>query len=259
MTQNTATEKKSLHRRNSFNKDNLQCIISPCKIFNSDFYDLNYQIYNFWRSSWTKTFSEIDQSFSQTSEEYCRHHKVVSLRYQGEIIACALLDLFDLHSPIHKDHKYFLAYPENVFTDFLKLSEKGPVMTVGYLTVDPRFKLQPFIAQLLSGLVLKYYYSTDVQLLITYTRNTKRVNQLAFRFGGIPLAENLIAFGEPTDFVYFSQLQYQNLKLHPYYDDFYFFWNERLEIKNDNSLDKLNKRRPNNEKNNSTISLSSNA
>ncbi len=251
MNENTLSENTKSKKRITFNTNELRCIVSPCKIFNSEYNELSYQIFHFWRHSWTNTFKQIDQDFSQTSEEYCRHHRVVALQYQGEIIACALLDLFDLHSPIHKEHKYFLAYPNSVYSDFIKLAEAGPVMTVGYLTVDPRFKLQPFIAQLLSGLCLLYYYSTETQLLITYTRNTKRVNQLAFRFGGIPIAENLMAFGEPTDFVYFTQQQFLFLKQHTYFDDFYNFWNERLEITHKQQF----QRRKTNEKTDTTRSL----
>lgn len=187
------------------------------------------EIFKFWHQNWKKAFSEISMGFSESSEEFCRHENIVALLHGETVIGCVLMDRFDLENPVHLRHHYFTNYPPEVLQKLSVLTQGRPAMTVGYLTLQAEYRKLPGLTDTLLGLAVKYFLLSGSEILITYTRNTRKTNDLTFRLGARPLLQGVSVRGEPSDFVYFdkniSPAQFQQ---NPYISFIEKLWNQQL-------------------------------
>jgi hypothetical protein len=204
------------------------CVLLSAKTLNSDCHELSEKVYDFWYQNWATTFSEIGHKFSATSEEFCRHDEVVALIHKNHVVACVLLDKFDLSSQVHLKHKYFLNYPETVLRQLRFLSAGAPVLTVGYLTIHAEYRGTLGVSDLVLGLAVKRFFESRCKIMISYTRNSRKTNQLTSRLGARTIEKNLTVNGEPSDFVFFDQSAYEILCTSPHSILIDLIWKDRL-------------------------------
>lgn len=230
----------------NLDKNNLVCVVTPTKLFNRN-YELTYEnIFHFWKKNWKFAFSEIKKQFSDTSEEFCRHETAITLWINGQVIGCVLMDRFNICSAVHTQHQYFLKYPESVIEKIRRRSRDNFIQTVGYLTIDQNYRQQPGLTDLILAMAIKYFLESSDEILVTYTRNLRKTNELTFRLGAKNFAQNILINNEPSDFVYFDASSEDFLQKSPYNDLIEKIWKQRILILSESSSQKPNNKRKNN-------------
>lgn len=186
------------------------------------------EAFSFWHFHWDKAFKEIGLNFEVTCEEFFRHEFILVLSYKKKIVGVALMDSFDLSNSIHRRHSYFKNYPEIIVEKLTKISHGALARTFGYLAVDPQYRKNYRLADILLGLAVNKVLSEPNPFLITYTRNTRKTHELTYRLGAIPVAEGLTIRGEGSDFVYFDRSSLKALLEHPQYSVIKSLWDRRI-------------------------------
>jgi hypothetical protein len=198
---------------------------------------VQYQkLFDFWYRVWQQTFTEINLSFSQFSDEFCRHEYAIALFHKEEVIACVLVDQFDLQNKVHLKHHYFANYPEEVIQNLSNRALGKPIMTVGYLTLDKKYRKFDGLTDVVLGLAVKKFLESENHILISYTRNTRRTNDLTFRLGAKIILADVMVRGEPSDFVYFDKSSDKKFMEHSKYHIIMDIWESKFQ----KGPDKLN-------------------
>ena len=224
--------------RSFYSNADLQYCVLPGKYLSQIHRQLYAEIFKFWHKSWSRTFSEIELPFAATSEEFCRHEEVTCLTYKGFVIACALVDYFDISNPVQQNHSYFANYPVDVLKKVNLASKNLPVFTFGYLAIDPDFRKQHALADLIVGLAVRRIQESANPLMITYTRNSRKTNDLGYRLGAHVLASNLVVRGESSDFIYFDTASMQTILHNESYSIMQKLWDEKIYVPSLNVIEK---------------------
>ncbi len=174
------------------------------RYFGSQLNDFYQEVYHFWKAQWLNAFNEINTEFSNNSEEFCRHSDITALLYKDKVVAITLLDVFDISNSVHTDHKYFSCYPADVLKLAKDLSGGAPVFTAGYLAIDPNFRKNYQLADVILGLAVKRLSESPFKIMLTYTRNTRKTHELTYRLGAKSFQQGVKIRGEDSDFVYFD-------------------------------------------------------
>jgi len=211
----------------------LRCCVMPGKYFGYENLGLYSSLYSFWHQQWSETFSEIGIPFDQMSEEFCRHEEIVGLLYDDKIAAVVLLDCFNPSSIVHQKHRYFVHYPSWVVEKIQSISQGRPVLTAGYLAVDPAFR-GCSLSDVVLGLGVMRLKESPCDVMITYTRNARGTNQLTYRVGGQAIVQNQMVRGEPSDFVYFDESSPLVLEKNSVYGVIQDLWNRKIYIPSSN-------------------------
>lgn len=193
-----------------FYKEIQYCVL-PGRYSGSAHRSLYSDLYRFWRVSWAKAFFEINKQVSLPVNEFFRHEEVTCLTYKNSVVACALIGYFDIDNPVHLEHQYFENYPEEVLHKIKSLSNSMPVFTFGYLAIDPTYRKDHMLADIIVGLAVRRIQESENPLMITYTRNSRKTNDLGYRLGAKAIAKNHIANGESSDFIYFDSSSMQTV------------------------------------------------
>ncbi len=188
------------------------------------------EIFKFWHDQWAHAFAEIDMPFSESSEEFCRHEEVTGIFLNDRVIAIVLLDYFDLANEVHKRHKYFSSYPPSVLEELQRLARGKPVFTSGYLAIDPQFRRDYHMSDIILGLAVKRLRESPSSIMITFTRNTRRTHDLTYRLGSKAIVKDLIVRGEPSDFVYFDRGSLETVESHVAHPQMAYLWDKKIFI-----------------------------
>ncbi len=231
----------------SFKSDimrDLRYCLLPGKYCGLQHQSIYSDLFKFWQHHWSNAFLEIGVPFSMTSDEFCRHEEVTCLVYKNRIVACALLDYFDLESTVHKAQHYFLNYPEDILNKITALSAGHPVLSFGYLAVAPEFRGKFRLSDIILGLALVRMNESVSSLMISYTRNTRKTNDLTYRLGAKAIVRGLEIRGEPSDFVYFTGPDNSTLKSHDNYSQIKSLWHDKIFIPSNSNAQTPIKGRP---------------
>lgn len=204
--------------------DELSCYLLPGKYYGETLKDVYLGAYEFWQFWWQKTFTEIDIEFPNTSDEFCRHEKVIILCENKKIIGLAMMDQFDLQNPVHLNYRYFKKYPSNILEHIKHLSLEQPISTFEYLAITPEYRKKFFIADLIMGIAVKSFLKSNHNIMIGYSRNLKKTNDLMYRLGAKALQKGLTINGEDSDFVYFDKASINSLNNHIAYETIEKLW-----------------------------------
>lgn len=212
----------------------MKYVVLPGKLMGAKYQDIYEEIFRFWIAQWQKTFSDLGINFAEVSDEFCRHEEITALLHEEKVIGCVLLDQFDLANQVHLKHHYFANYPKSVLEKLATISTGRPIMTVGYLALDPTYRQGQGVTDLILGLAVRRFLHSDCQALITYTRNTRRTHELTYRVGAIPVAQNISVRGEPSDFVYFDRTSIAKLNQHEHVEIMDKLWREKIFMESKN-------------------------
>ncbi len=206
----------------------LSLYILPGKYWGKRLKSIYHQAFSFWHFHWNKAFTEINLQMSSTSEEFCRHDKAIVLVHRDKVVGLALVDRFDLTNPIHRKHNYFSNYPELIVEKLAQVSRGVITRTFGYLAIDPEYRKNYALADIILGLAVKEINCESNPFMITYTRNTRKTNELTYRLGAKCIGERLLVRGEDSDFVYFDHSSLEVLKQHPQFAVIDRLWEKRI-------------------------------
>lgn len=167
-------------------------------------FELFRQTYQFWHHIWDTTFKELKNKGLQDSDEFHRQKEICVLTSaHNQVIGSFSFSWFDLRFQSHAQHSYFKLYPQPVMDYFAK-NGLQKIMTMGYLCVHPEWrksKLGPFVAEVLVGATCKRFLESDADVLITFTRNNRKMNELGYRHGARCVLGKQVGHNVEVDYI----------------------------------------------------------
>lgn len=160
--------------------------------------------YDFWHKLWLNTFNELTGEKQLNSDDFLRQDEYTFLTYKDEIISFHGYTFFNLNSPSHRQHSYFESYPADALKQLAEMN-LNQVMVMGYFSVAPEWRKSadhPWIAEVQAAFAYQRFKESGVDTLITITRNNRKVNEMAARFGSRCLKANLSLHNVEVDLVY---------------------------------------------------------
>lgn len=184
------------------NMSDLSYIVLPEKIGSLINSDLYFKIYSFWKTQWEPVLRSVKKIEFLKSDDFLRQFEVNALLYQDNVIGILCLDYFDLNSLAHLEHSYFswLSY-----LDYNKFRDCGLSLVINQLAVDPFWRGENGVADLLVGLACKRYSESVFSSMICATRNTRSTNKLAERWSAHILLDDQVVNEEPSTFYRFNK------------------------------------------------------
>ncbi|MBN8537800.1 MAG: hypothetical protein J0M15_12165 [Deltaproteobacteria bacterium] len=196
----------SVGRRVIF-KESLSCHILPGKfgeLVDSEVYS---KIFSFWKQQWEPVMRSVGKADSLHSDEFLRQFEIIALSYESDVVGVLGLDLFDLDNPIHLSHSYFSWLNEverKIFHNF------GFSFIINQLAVSKLWRGGFGAADLLVGLAVKRMENSPFQRCVCYTRNQKKTDSLAHRWGARPILTGQLVHNEPSTYFEFEKNCYSN-------------------------------------------------
>ena len=110
------------------------------------------QIYEFWKSTWEKTFAESGSPESYWLDHFIRQDFVVALKTEDEVIGVHLYTQYNMDSQAALDSEYF-HYVSSLARSRLLKSNFKRTMSMEYLCANPewRYNVQNVGVGLLMG------------------------------------------------------------------------------------------------------------
>lgn len=165
--------------------------------------------YNLWKSVWEETYQkELHVKDPFYSDSFIFNKILGVLSYQGSPVGLALFNTFNINLEPFAQHSFFKDYPKEALT-FLKGPTNTKIMTMGNLAVAPNWrKKKTFISisEIVVGFSVKTFQKSSAEKLIALTRNSRRVNETLYLYGGLPLKKNhSTQFDSNVDIIVYTQ------------------------------------------------------
>jgi len=193
-------------------------------------HELINDIYRFWHRQWIQTFQELKGLSKLYSDDFIRQSEISFITHQNRIVSFFAHAFFDLRLESHRQHSYFKSYPTQ-FLEHLESLNLNKVMTMGWLCVDPTWRKAAkgtFIAQLQAGMAYKRFEKSEADTLITFTRNDRKVNDLAYLYGSICFLPKWKEHNVEVDVVYTLKSSLKNNPDPLLHNTRERLWNERI-------------------------------
>lgn len=208
------------------NTEELQYVILPGKTVSEKYSELYQKLFLFWKKYWQPLYKALDSQYNMSSDLFVRQSEVTGFIYNNEVIALFCMDTFNVASSAHYEHSYFKAYPTEVI-DFLRLNRINRVIVDNQLAVRKEYR-GGVLAELLIGLTLKRLQESSFDYILSYTRNSKKTNEMGYKWGWYPILKNYQAHGESADFVLIEKGNLEKYYLHPLYEQVEQLWKNRI-------------------------------
>lgn len=202
----------------------LKYYVLPGKFGNLANHTVFSKMFDFWKQQWEPLVRSLSKKSQLDSDEFLRQFEITALVYEDDVVGLLGLDLFDLDNPVHLEHSYFswlAAENHSVFKNF------GLSLVINQLAVSKLWRGEYGIADLLVGLATKRMESGAFQRTICYTRNYRRTDSLAERWGARAILKGQMVHSEPSTYYEFPRdcLMLSNHTLKPVVE---ILWQEAL-------------------------------
>lgn len=177
-------------------------LLSPKANSQTDIKQLN-EVYKFWHQIWNDTFVELKGQELKYSDDFVRQDEIAVLYAEGKIVGTFSFSWFNLELSSHRNHSYFKSYPKDVL-EKLEKQNLNQIMTMGYLAVHEDWRktnLGPFVSEVLVGVACKRLVSSPASILLTFTRNNRKMNELGYRHGAKCLKASQREHNVEVDFI----------------------------------------------------------
>lgn len=193
--------------------------------------ELCEKAFRFWKSSWEKTYAElnVNKGPELKSDDFL-DREVGVLVCKNEPIGLFLNNWFDLSRESITSHSYFSNYPSEVIQEYRK---KGfsKVMVLSYLTVHPSWRKSQTdipVSEILFGLGVIRFSETPYENLIGYVRKDLNTHQIFDRHGGVTLM-SMTAYNVEVDHKYMTKETMQLSSLPGVAKATRYLWQNRIE------------------------------
>lgn len=188
--------------RRAISLEKIQYHILPGKFGSLINRPLFSEMFSFWKKQWEPLVKGLAGLSVFKSDDFLRQFEITAISYEGQIVGVLCLDLFDLNNDIHLDHSYFSWLQSNdlrIFQNF------GYSLVINQLTVAKLWRGEFGIADLLVGLAVKRMKQSNFDRTICYTRNFRRTNTLAERWGAHAILDDQLVHNEPSTYYEFPK------------------------------------------------------
>lgn len=196
-------------------------IVSPRTVSQAQSIIQVNKIYHLWKKIWKQTFQEVKANINLSADHFLKHDEILVI-YNGEQpIGMFCLDWYWTKADYDLELKYWDNYPK-LTLKWLETKSISCLMSMSFLTVHPdwrRRQTQHSLSDLLVGFAVQRYLESSADVLLTYTRNDRKTNELGYRHGGEKIPIEHWVHNIPSDVLVFdrnslkTQLS-EGLKLH---------------------------------------------
>jgi hypothetical protein len=163
------------------------------------------KVYDFWHEQWLATFKQLEGAEQLSSDDFFRQNEKMVLTFRGRIVSFLAFSFFDLRLKSHREHSYFHAYPPHVLDQLIEMGLPR-VMTMGQFCVSPEWRKKnsggQFLCHVQAYMAFRRFKHSEADTLITYTRNDRKVNDLAYMYGSKCLLAKWREHNVEVDIVY---------------------------------------------------------
>lgn len=169
---------------------------------NPEHLELCEKAYQFWHSSWIKTFNVlgVKEKHNLFADDFL-DREVGVLTFENEPIGLFFNNWLDTSRDSILNHSYFKNYPDEV-KHFIKNHSKKKVMVLTYMTLSEEWRKSktefPF-SELLFSLGVKRFEYCEYDTLIGYIRKDQNTHEIFYRHGGQKISEST-AYNVNVDF-----------------------------------------------------------
>ena len=96
--------------------------------------ELHDRAYAFWKSFWSKIYSDAGSPESFVPEDFTRQDFIPVILHGDTIVAMHLYTIFNIRSQANREHRYFKFFPEEFFS-YLSDHSVASVLSLEFLTV----------------------------------------------------------------------------------------------------------------------------
>jgi hypothetical protein len=157
--------------------------------------------YAFWHDIWFRSLKAIEPIERLYSDEFMRCDKVGVLYHvpTDQPILLCFYTSHDFHLNQTLDDSYFQAWPREILEKLRGQYETALVCSHWTLGREQRLMPGVDMKHFVLGLIHCVFQDSGLPVLLTTSRNTKKVNQLLSFMGCQPVAKDVIYHGEPAD------------------------------------------------------------
>lgn len=215
--------------------DLFQMVILPGRDPDPAFFRHYQEAYKCWYNVWSDAYRELGVDKKLFSDDFTRQTEICTVFYQMECVGMLFLSWFDMASPASSQDSYFKVWTES---DLTKLTREGQnILVCSNTTIGKTWRKSNCPISMKDLIVYLTCYqrfkNSAADGLTGVTRRARGVHELTYRYGAIPLRENVAHFDE-TDRVDVVAFYKDTIKEGPYEDVVKLgrrMWEERIEVK----------------------------
>lgn len=183
-------------------KDKFQYVILEGK--NTDCIEANYyyKIFDYWHQQWSQLYKSLDIKKELSEEEFYNFSEVSALFFEDRVVGLVFYDCYNLTHKLHQKSQYLKQFPVEKIVHLLPSSK---VLSLSNLMVDLHFRPRMHLSEIMIIFSILRMKTSIFENAIFYTRNRKRVNDMAYKLGGIPLLQNILVNNENSDVAIFNK------------------------------------------------------
>lgn len=160
--------------------------------------------YEMWKKSWWDVFEQIEKPYLMHSDQFMRQDSILALFCNNKCAGLSFFSEADMNERFWNEDSYFSVWPQLAIK---KLTAQGNrVLVCSYFTVSHEFrKTHTNIStkDVLLGLLVRYFMTTSSDVMTGSLRNSKGINSLCYRWGALPLMQEVKFNHESNDLVGF--------------------------------------------------------
>ncbi|MCA9681729.1 MAG: hypothetical protein KC457_06005 [Myxococcales bacterium] len=137
------------------------------------------------------------------SDAFVEQDEFVCLSHGDEVIGLYMFRWFDMTLRSSLEHSHIRKFPPELI-DELVANGCRSLMCVGHLAVDPAWRRSRIgfgVAEVLVGFSMLRFFESQADVAITYSRNNRKTNEMAYRHGAVALCRGVEAFRGESDIV----------------------------------------------------------
>jgi hypothetical protein len=159
---------------------------------------------------------DLDGAELRFADDFSRQDEIGALFFGNECVGLSGYRWLDLSLAYHRADSYFAAWPAAVLD---QVAATTPHVCVGSnLVVAPEWRgpIVPLrVSEMLLALAVQRYADSDAQIMVGTMRNDRRMNDISYRLGALPLCSNVLFHHVPVDLVVFSRDTIEDIGLPP--------------------------------------------
>lgn len=206
-------------------KDKFQYVILEGK--NTDCVEASYyyKIFDYWYQQWSQLYKSLDLKKELSEEDFYNFSEVSALFFEDRVIGLVFYDCYNLAHKLHQKSKYLKNFPVEKIIPLLASTK---VLSLSNLMVDIHFRPRMHLSEIMIIFSILRMKTSTFDNALFYTRNKKRVNDMAYKLGGIPLLQNIQINNENSDVAIFNKNLTTKFYQSEYFDFAKYLWMHRV-------------------------------
>lgn len=169
-----------------------------------------------WQETWGAMLRDLDGAELRFADDFSRQDEIGALFRGDECVGVSAYRFVDLSLSWHRCDSYFAAWPPSLLE---RMAAITPRVCIGSnLVVAPAWRgaIRPMrVSEMLLALAVRRWQESDAQIMVGTMRNDRRMNDVSYRMGAVPLRTNVRHHNVAVDLVVFTRNTVEDIALPP--------------------------------------------